>query len=85
MSQDRLPPEERRRIALATAASDAISDVYVKRTNVIKGRVARSTEVADGVIIDFDADGNPLGVEVLDAVQTTVSARIPYEPSEDGV
>ena len=71
-------PEVQRRAERArTAVATDVSDVYVYRTNV--NNIDRTEEVADGVIIDFDPDGNVIGVEVLDAVRTVVSARVPFE------
>ena len=32
-----------------------------------EGRCAESDEVTEGVIIDFDAEGTPLAIEILDA------------------
>ncbi|MEM2925992.1 MAG: DUF2283 domain-containing protein [Candidatus Bathyarchaeia archaeon] len=31
-----------------------------------EGRVADSDEVSDGVIVDYDEDGNALGIEILE-------------------
>jgi len=36
---------------------------------------ARTEEVAPGVLIDFDADGNPIGVEVLDVHARAATVR----------
>lgn len=43
--------------------ADAIY-VYFKETHV-----AKSKEIEDGVVVDFDADGQLIGIEVLDASQ----------------
>lgn len=42
-------------------AADALY-VYFKQTEV-----AKSKEVEEGVVIDFDAEGHLIGIEVLDA------------------
>lgn len=43
--------------------------VYFKETYV-----ARSNEIEDGVVIDFDKDGNVVGIEMLD-VSTRMSIK----------
>ena len=42
--------------------------VYV---NLTEHGIKDSEEVADGVIVDYDATGNIVGVEILDASQKT--------------
>lgn len=77
MSQGPSRLEDRAR----TAAATDVSDVYVYRTNVV--RVASTSELADGVFVDFDDDGNVVGVEVIDAVRTVVTNRLVFEPDPD--
>uniref|UniRef100_Q07PX6 DUF2283 domain-containing protein n=1 Tax=Rhodopseudomonas palustris (strain BisA53) TaxID=316055 RepID=Q07PX6_RHOP5 len=42
--------------------------VYV---NLSDAAVAESEEVADGIVVDFDAEGRIVGVEILDASKRT--------------
>jgi len=44
------------------------------------GRYDSSEEVAPGVFVEFDADGNPIGVEVISARRRT--AAVPSERPE---
>ncbi|HHT9118516.1 MAG TPA: DUF2283 domain-containing protein [Candidatus Hypogeohydataceae bacterium YC38] len=34
---------------------------------IAEGEIEESDEIAEGVIIDLDVEGNPLGLEILDA------------------
>ena len=61
--------------------SDALY-VYFRQVEV-----AQSREVQDGVVVDFDADGQLVGIEVLDAsarftVQELVNVSIENLPLE---
>jgi uncharacterized protein YuzE len=42
--------------------------VYVNLSDAV---VAESEEVADGIVVDFDAEGRIVGVEILDASKRT--------------
>jgi uncharacterized protein YuzE len=47
-----------------TIRYDAYADVlYVK---IREGKVAESDEVENGIILDYDLDGNIIGIEILD-------------------
>ncbi|MEM3389382.1 MAG: DUF2283 domain-containing protein [Thermoproteota archaeon] len=47
-----------------TMRYDAYADaLYVK---IREGKAAESDEVEDGVILDYDADGNLIGIEILE-------------------
>lgn len=55
-------------------------NIYVDLTNVNgAGRVVRTSTVAEGIMVDFDADGNPIGVEILDAVRVRASDDLVFE------
>ena len=57
-------------------AADA---VYVRLSD---GRVARSEEVEEGIIVDYDADGRVLGVEILNFSKRNIDMnRLILEPS----
>ena len=50
--------------------------VYVRMT---EGAVYSTVDTGKGVIIDFDIDGNTIGVEVLDAIAVTVGGEsVPF-------
>ena len=46
-------------------AADA---VYLNLTDAV---ILESEEVADGIVVDYDADGRIIGVEILDASRRT--------------
>jgi len=57
-------------------AADA---VYVRLSD---GRVARSEEVEEGIIVDYDADGRVLGVEIFNFSKRDIDMnRLILEPS----
>ena len=56
------------------ATYDAKSDTLTLELK--PGPVAESDEDKPGVILDYDADGNLIGIEVLDASSRVAEARI---------
>ena len=44
---------------------DEESDVIYLRFK--EGRIAESDEIKDGLIIDYDEEGNPIAIEILNA------------------
>ena len=42
---------------------------------IAEGEIEESDEIAEGVIIDLDTEGNPLGLEILDASKLMGSRR----------
>ena len=40
--------------------------------NLIDREIAESEEVADGIVVDYDAEGRIVGLEILDASRRTV-------------
>ena len=55
------------------ATYDAKTDTLTLELN--PGQVAESDEDKPGVILDYDADGNLIGIEVLDASKRVAEAR----------
>lgn len=51
-------------------------DTYVKTTNADR-HVVESVEVAEGVVVDYDADRHVVGVLVSDAVDVRSALRLP--------
>jgi uncharacterized protein YuzE len=49
--------------------------IDVLRILLAAGRIHQSEEAGPGVIVDFDADGNAVGFEVLDASRRVDNAR----------
>jgi YD repeat-containing protein len=57
-----------------------VKAVYDPKTDTLtlelkSGRVAESDEDKPGVILDYDAEGNLLGIEILDASKRVAEAR----------
>jgi uncharacterized protein YuzE len=51
-----------------------------------EGQIQDSDEVADGVILDVDADGGPMGLEILDASRILGGKKVNVELSiTDGI
>jgi uncharacterized protein YuzE len=46
-----------------------------------EGKIADSDEVAEGVILDTDADGGPMGLEILDASRILGGKKVNVELS----
>ena len=47
-----------------------------------EGAVARSEEVEDGIIVDYDSDGRVLGIEILNFSKRNIDMnRLILEPS----
>ncbi|MEJ5338690.1 MAG: DUF2283 domain-containing protein [Aquificaceae bacterium] len=45
---------------------DPVADaVYVYLREVETVRVARTEEIAEGILVDYDHEGNPVGIEIL--------------------
>lgn len=64
---DFLPPPEKLRLR-----QSAVKVTYDTRTDTLRiqlkdGAVSESDEVAQGVVLDFDANGMVVGIELLDA------------------
>lgn len=64
---------------------DAEVDVLVIRLR--SGSYAESDEVAPNIIVDFDQEGNPLAIEILNAKQTlqleeTLQVEFPFVVSQ---
>lgn len=53
------------RITLESTETSVLGYVYL--TEVAAGQVKRTTEVEPGILVDFDAAGSPLGLELLNA------------------
>jgi len=45
------------------------AEVDVLRINWSQAEIEESDAVSPGVIIDYDAEGNPIGIEILNASQ----------------
>jgi uncharacterized protein YuzE len=45
------------------------------------GRVARTVEVTDSVYIDMDAKDEPLGLEIINAVEFIFRGNVPPRPA----
>lgn len=48
--------------------------IYNSETDVLyirlrEGKIDESDEVKEGLIVDYDAEGKPIGIEVLDATE----------------
>lgn len=56
------------------AQYDRATDTLTLRLNV--GRVAESDETKPGVIIDYDEDGNIVGLEILNASQRVADPQL---------
>jgi len=59
---------------------------YDRQTDILRlrfkdGPIADSDEIEPGVIVDYDADGQIVGVEILDASEY-ITATEPVSPSE---
>jgi uncharacterized protein YuzE len=47
--------------------------------NLIDREIAESEEVADGIVVDYDAEGRIVGLEILDASRRTVLRQFSFE------
>jgi len=63
--RDYLPYSRLRLPSYQTHRADAI---YL---NLTDGQIEDSEEVADGIIVDYDAEGRIIGLEILDASMRT--------------
>jgi uncharacterized protein YuzE len=51
------------------------AEVDILRILLSEGEIAESDEDKPGVIIDYDANGNVVGLEILDASRSVVNPR----------